>query len=105
MRAIRPPFGNGHRELLRGLGGDGNAVGIVVEPLLAIEAVQRDPSPFDSNIGARTFLRDHPHYHHGRAQNFANVSEVDGFRKSRDVLGLHGERREVPRAIAGNDEE
>src|ERR1019366_673874 len=104
VRAVIPSSGRGHQKSLRRLRCDGNAVGVIVEPLFAVKAVQRDAAPLYTDVGAGILLWYYAHDDHGGAQNLADVSQIDGFGKPGDVLSLRGESAEVSRAITGNDE-
>ena len=83
----------------------GKLLGVVVEPVLAVKAVQADAPPFDPLKRANLPFRNDPHNDQGRAQNLPDVTQVDRLGEACDVLALHGEVRQVARPVARNHKE
>ena len=78
---------------------------IVVEPVAAIEAGERDAAPFDALVPAWPAVRNDAHHHAVGFENFSNVPQIHALRKPRDVLTVAAEGSEVTRAISWDHKE
>ena len=84
--------------------GDGSCSVLSLNQWVPSKLVKPTPPPFHALELPGIPLHRHPHNDHGRTQDLADISQVNGLGKSRNVLGLRRERGQEPGAVARNDE-